>query len=258
MRIYALNGTGTNETSVNCPPPVNATNDTLLQGTNDTLLQGTNSTILQGTNDTVIQGWYNPVIPINGYNGEQLFVSPLALLDYDDVPINGVPDDWSEDEIEAYRFAYMYGDRDAVNGLFKKLRNKIKRAREGNKDARNNRRARREARRELRAKRAAEGTRFIDKFGGAIKDIAGGLANRNAQAVALESDGIEYDPEILDQRTAIITDGGAGSGTPQNEGVYEWFLRLSPMEKAGLGLGVGVLAWLGYKALAGSNKKGKK
>jgi len=233
------------------------------------VLNGTNQVIpMNGTNQVVPMNGTNQVIPMNGTNQVVPMVMqgtygtyevhPHALVEYENVPMNGIPDDYDERDCHAYRVAYMVGDPDAVNGLFGKLKSKIKQAVAGNKDARNNRRADRSERQEerkenraIRQQKRADGTSFLDKFGGAISNVGEAFKLKSATAAALDDNGIEYDDEILEQRSAMATDGGmddSGSGDGSSGGIMEQFKEFwnaGPVQKAavvgvGLGLAYGI------------------
>jgi len=187
---------------------LNGTNAVGMNGTSDILpVNGTNYVGMNGTSG---------VVPMQGSNGGYYEVHPLAYMQYEDVPLNGVPSDYDERDIDAYRVAYLSGDPDALNGLFSKLKSKIQQARAGNKDARNNRRADKAERKELRQQKKKDGTRFIDKFGGALSNVGEALKLKAQTAAALEDAGIDYDDEIIEQRSYMAADQGL-TGDEVNE-----------------------------------------
>lgn len=251
METIVLNGTSE-------VMPVNGFNDVYV-------MDGTNSVGMNGTSG---------VVPMQGSNGGYYEVHPLAYMNYDEVPLNGVPSDYTERDIDAYRVAYLSGDPDAINGLFSKLKSKIQTARAGNKDARNNRRANRTERKELREQKKKDGTRFIDKFGGALSNVGEALKLKAQTAAALEEDGIDYDDEILEQRSFMAADQGltgdevaeTNNNQPDpNGGIIDQisaYWAKGPVEK-GVVVGVSLAAaYLGYKfviqpAMSGGRKKRK-
>jgi len=232
--------------------------------------------VLNGTNQVVPMNGTNQVIPMNGTNQVVPMVMqgtygtyevhPHALVEYENVPMNGIPDDYDERDCHAYRVAYMVGDPDAVNGLFGKLKSKIKQAVSGNKDARNNRREDRAERKELRQQRKADGTRFIDKFGGALANVGEAIKLKATTAAALDDNGIEYDDEILEQRSAMAADSGmddSGSGDGSSGGIMEQlkeFWNAGPVQKAAVvGVGVGLAYGIGrVTGVIAPPKKSKK
>lgn len=249
MNTYVLNGT-------NQVTPMNATN--MVGGS----MNGTNMVGggMQGTSS---------VTPMQGTNGGYYEVHPLAAMHPDDVPLNGIPGDYTDDDVEAYKLAYLVGDPDALNGLFSKLKGKIKKARAGNKAARDDRRGRRAENRALRMEKRKSGTRFIDKFGGALSNVGEALKLKAQSAGALEDNGIDYDDEILEQRSYIAADNGETAGdemssgdgaTDPNAGIIDklaakW-AAASTTEKGLVIAGTGLALYLGYKAYTG--KKGRK
>jgi hypothetical protein len=112
--------------------------DYTMQGTNQVVpMNGTNQVVpMNGTNQVVPMNGTNQVVPMQGIAGEY-FVDDIALLDEDDVPMQGLPDDYDDDDVLAYQTAYLMGDEDAMQGLFKK----VKERRSGRREARAARKA---------------------------------------------------------------------------------------------------------------------
>ena len=264
MRTYVLNGYGPLDIYQD-EGYMNGTNQ--LNGTNQ-VMQGTNQ-VMNGTNTIYPMNGTNAVVPMQGTNGEY-YVSPLSMIDFDDVPMNGVPSDYDDNDVNAYRLAYMVGDPDALNGLFGKLKAKIKKAKAGNQDARNNRRENRTDRKEAREQRRKDGTRFIDKFGGAIANVGEALKMKLASGQMLEDSGIDYDDEVLDQRMMMSadagatsdnkmlkSDGGAFDGLSFFDKVKLWWTMRSDVEKGLIVVGGGTVIYLGWRAYKNSRRKGK-
>lgn len=257
----------------------------VMQGTASvTPMNGTNVVLpsMQGTMDVVPMNSTNAVIPMQGSMGE-FYVSPLSLCDESDVPMQGIPSDYTDDDIEYYTTAYLVGDPDAMQGLFKRLREKRKQAKAGNKGARLDRQGRRNQRREARQQRredrnaardlrrdkSARGEGFLDRFGGALKDAASGFAARQRAAAELEAQGIEFDDDVLDERIALASEAGdfgddldfrSDTGGDGQQGFFaqlaaKWNALGTP-EKVGIGIAAAGLGYLGYKAL--TKKKGRK
>jgi len=188
----------------------------VLNGTNNVGMNGTRDVMpFNGTNNVGMNGT-SGIVPMQGSNGGYYEVHPLAYMQYEDVPLNGIPSDYDDRDIDAYRVAYLSGDPDALNGLFSKLKSKIKTARAGNADARNNRRENRTERKELRKQKKADGTRFIDKFGGALSNVGEAIKLKAQTAAALDDAGIDYDDEIIEQRSYMAADQGL-TGDEVNE-----------------------------------------
>ncbi len=239
---------------------------------------------MQGTNQVVPLQGTNQVVPLQGTNGQMYDVEmmPLALLDESDVPMNGVPSDYTDEDMEVYRLAYLSGDPDAMQGLFKKLKGKIQQAREGNKAARTDRREERQARqesrvtaRQTRRDKAARGEGFFDRVGGFLGNL--GEAKRIAAeaGAALEDAGIDFDSDVLEQRAAMAADAGATAGDTRmmrsgdtgggtGGGLMAWWQARSTNEKILYGVGAGVGAWVLYRTLTGqpimpgAKKRGRK
>ena len=228
---------------------------------------------MQGTNQVIPMQGTNQVIPMQGMIGEY-YVSPYALLEEYDVPMQGMPSDYTADDIKAYQLAYMMGDDDALNGLFSKVKSRIKERRAGREAQKTERRATRSERRKLRTERIRTGGTFLDKLG----DIGGGIL-KNAAGLAdqagaeLDDLGIPYDEEILEQRALRSAEAGntaddvlppatepttpevpPAPGAPES-GVMAWWNKRSTAEKAGIGIGIAVVGYLAYKQFS---KKGKR
>jgi hypothetical protein len=236
----------------------------LMQGTNQVVpMQGTNQVVpMQGTNQVVPMQGTNQVVPMQGSNGMEYYVSPIVLIDEEDVPLQGMPADYTADDVQAYQLAYMMGDDDALNGLF----SKVKERRSGRKEERaarkEQRRATRDERRALRTERIRQGGTFLDKVadvGGGLLKKAAGIADTTAEA--LEDLGIGYDPEVLEQRSFVAADSGVDAGmlpapAPVGGGVMGWWNARSNTEKLAIGAGAAVLGYLAYKQF--SKKGGRK
>lgn len=67
----------------------------------------------------------NRVVPMNGNGGRYYMVSPVSLVEYDQVPMDWIPADLPEESKMYLRTAYMMGDKRALNG---KLGAKLKAA----------------------------------------------------------------------------------------------------------------------------------
>jgi len=225
--------------------------------------QGTNSVIpAQGTNTVgPLQGWdedddpfqgTNSIVPMQGAGGETYYVDPWALLDPDDVPMQGIPDDWDDEDIAAYQVGYMYGDPDAMQGLFKKF--KAKRAEK--KERKKERKDLRMENKRVRLQNRKEGKGFFQRVGGAIANAGEALKNKFAAESMLEDEGIDYSPELVDQRSAIAAESGYKMGEGGSGG--GWWANLPGWQKGAM-IGTGVLALAGIGlALFGGKKKGKK
>lgn len=235
--------------------------------------------MMQGTNQVMPMQGTNQVVPLQGVGGGvyEIEMLPLALMDESDVPMQGIPDDYTDEDIEIYRLAYLAGDNDAMQGLFKRLKGKIQQARAGNKAARQDRREEREARQELRQQarvtrqqKRASGQGFFDRVGGFLGNL--GEAKRIAAeaGAALDDAGIDYDDEVLEQRAALAADAGATAGdtrmTRSSEGgagaggggVVAWWQARSMPEKVVIGVGGLLLGYAGYKVMTGQPIFGKK
>jgi hypothetical protein len=267
MNLHILNGA------------MNRTDEFLQDDDAGVPMQGTNMALpMDGTNQAFPMNSTNAVIPMNGAYGEY-YVSPLSLIDPEDVPMQGVPDDFSDSEISHYQLAYMVGDPDAMQGLFKNLREKRKQAKAGNKGAKLDRQGRRNERRAARAGRradkdeardirrgkAARGEGFLDKFGGALTDAAAGFRARQEAARELEAEGIDFDENILDERVAMMAedgefslrDGQDNSDDSQSAtGIAAQWAALSMPAKVGIGLAGAAVAYGIYKMA--TKKKGRK
>lgn len=264
MKIYAMNGTS----AVN---PIQGTNDVVLQGTNDVVLQGTNDVVLQGGTSAVgpMQGYQYPsdlceaCIPVQTVNGS-FYVAPLALMDADDVPLEGIPGHWSDEDIDAYQVGYLYGDADALNGNYEVFEGKRKQRREEKRAAKDARRAERQAqrarRKEARTAKLERGEGFFDKVGTGLAALATGAGEGLAAASAatedfLADEGIDAMPDIIQQRNLLTggdTGGEAGAGAA---GLAGWWQSLGTPAKVGVGVGAAALGYLLYKQFS---KKGRK
>jgi len=122
-----------------------------MNGTNAVLpMQGTNMVLpMQGTNMVLPMQGTNAVVPMQGTYG-MYEVHPHCLNGWYDAPMQGIPDDWDDEDIEAYRAGWVFGDPDAMQGLFKKFKEKRKKAKAGNLAAKSDRQARRAKRRAFR------------------------------------------------------------------------------------------------------------
>jgi len=70
-------------------------------------------------------------------------------------------------------------------------------------------------------KKKATGTRFIDRFGGAISNVGEALKLKAQTGQALDDEGIDYDDEILEQRSAMAADEGeTGADDSGSEGGF--------------------------------------
>jgi hypothetical protein len=239
-----------------------------MQGTNQVIpMQGTNQVIpMQGTNQVIPMQGTNQVIPMQGLIGEY-YVDPVALIEMEEVPLNGLPDDYTDEDIQAYQLAYMYGDEDALNGLF----SKVKQRRKGRKEARAAKKAeRQEYRREMRATRlekAKRGEGFLDKLGAAAGAVgagllkkAGGIADETAED--LDAAGIDYDNEILEQRAYKMAEDGVEPGTDSgtegesaDTGLMAKWNALSTPAKIGVAAGAAGVAYLIYKQLSKKKRR---
>lgn len=234
-----------------------------------TPLNGSSSQVvpLNATNQVGMNGASSEVVPMQGTNGNWYEVHPLAAMLPEDVPLNGIPGDYTDDDVQAYQMAYLVGDPDALNGLFSKLKSKIKQARAGNKAARQERREDRKERKDLRMEKRKSGTRFIDKFGGALSNVGEAIKLKAQAAGALEDNGIDYDDEILEQRSYIAADNGetadsgavVGAGSDPNAGIIEkvsqMWANASPIAKLGV-VAVGTLvAYKAYQAISNNKRK---
>jgi hypothetical protein len=256
MNAYILNG---------LPPGGYFDSDSFnsIQGTNQVVpMQGTNQVVpMQGTNQVVPMQGTNQVVPMQGSNGQEYYVSPIVLIDEEDVPLQGMPADYTSDDVQAYQLAYMMGDTDALNGLF----SKVKERRSGRKEERaarkEARRATRDERRALRTERIRQGGTFLDKVadvGGGFLKKAAGIADQTAEA--LDDLGIGYDPEILEQRSFVAADQGADASmvptVAPSGGIMGWWNARSNTEKLAIGAGVAVGGYLAYKQFFA--KKGRR
>lgn len=262
MNLRVMNGTNA--------APMNGTNAAPMNGY---MFQGTNTVGMQGTNAAPMNGYYNDdeddvidLVPIQGINGETAYIEPLALMDWDEVPMQGVPDDFDEDERDHYRLAYMYGDPDALNGDFEALQGKRRERRAAKKAAKAEKKAERQARRETRqsqrarqrearTQRSETGTRFLDKFGGVLKDVGGGLAKKFEAESALAQAGIDPDFDVLDDRAFLEQRnqeiGGGGGG-----GVMNWWNNAPVWQKGAAVAGLALVGYGIYKVA--TKKKGRK
>lgn len=256
--------------------PIQGTNDVVLQGTNDVVLQGTNDVVLQGGTSAVgpMQGYQYPAdlceacIPVQTVNGS-VYVSPLALMDADDVPLEGIPAHWSDDDIDAYQVGYLYGDADALNGNYEVFEGKRKQRRQEKRAQRDAiRQARTEAklrRTEARTQKIESGQSFLDKLGGglssAVSAVGQGFAAKLGAAGELLSDeGIDAMPEIVEQRN-LLTGGETGGETGGDTGggaagLAGWWQSLGTPAKVGVGVGAAALGYLLYRQF--SPKKGRR
>jgi hypothetical protein len=168
-----------------------------------------------------------------------------------------------------------------MQGLFKNLKAKIQQARAGNKAARSDRREERQANqesrraaRQVRRDKSARGEGFLDRVGGFLGNI--GEAKRIAAeaGAALDDAGIDYDPEVLEQRAALAADAGTMSddvrmtrsseaGGAAGGGLQAWWNQRSGLEKGGVVIGgaLGLYALIQLsqgKPLFGGKKRGGK
>lgn len=257
---------------------LNGTNAVGMQGTNAAPLNGTSYVGMQGTNAAPLNGigedWEQDdvvYIPIQGATGEAAYIDPLALVEWDDVPMQGVPDDLDQEDRDFYRIAYMYGDEDALNGDYYALQGKRRERRQAKRAARDEKKATRQARKqdrqskrarrqEARTLRSESGTRFIDKFSGVLKDVGGGLKKKFETEAALAEAGIEPDMGILEdrafleQRNEEITGGGSSGGIGGT--IKEWWTN-APNWQKGAAIGGAVLVGYGIYRFA-TKKKGRK
>jgi hypothetical protein len=235
-----------------------------MQGTNQVMpMQGTNQVMpMQGTNQVVPMQGTNQVVPMQGMYGEY-YVDPIALIDEDDVPLNGMPSDYNADDIRAYQLAYMLGDDDALNGLFSKVKSRVKERRAGRAAQKDERRATRTERRALRTERIRTGGTFLDKLGdvgGSLLKKAAGIADETG--AQLDDLGIPYDEEILDQRALRMANEGIEPGdvseppAASEGGVMDWWNKRSMPEKYAIGAGAAILGYLAYNKFV--KKKGRK
>jgi len=266
MDIYLLQGTNAVEPMMgtNAVEPMMGTNAvTPMMGTNAVEpMMGTNAVMpVNGYDDydddiIEMQGWLDEkmMMPMRGYNGTY-YVSPLALMEPDDVPMDGVPMDATDEDIAAYQLAYMYGDPDALQGPFKKFFEKraekvgARRAEKNEKKAqREEKQALKMRRRRARTEKAERGEGFFDKFGGALKNVSEAVKTKIEQQAALDQAGIEPDDEILSQRAAMDSEDSGGLGG--------WWNNLPTAGKIGVVAGGALVAYGVYKFM--TKKKGRK
>lgn len=241
METYVLNGT-------NAVVPMNGTNAVVP-------MNGTNAVVPMngyGYYDFDVMNGTNEVVPMQGTN-DVYYVHPHALLSYDDVPMQGIPADYTDADIFAYQNAYLFGDPDAMQGLFSKFKAKRKAAKAGNKAAKSDRQARRAERRAFRKSKRDTGTRFIDRFGGAIANVGEALKLKAQTADALEDEGIDYDDELLTQKSMMAADNGAEAdddggddGGGMLDSLKNWWNGQETVTKVIVGAGG---LYLGYKGL---------
>lgn len=202
----------------------------------------------------------NAAVPMQGLNGMTYYVSPLALMDEQDVPMQGMPYDYTDEDIQAYRMGYLTGDRDALNGLFDKfkerraVRKEEKAAKKEAKAAdKEERKALRMENRRIRTGKRATGTSFLDKFGGALANL-GEAQKLSAQAEAdLANEGIDFDDEIVAERAALASEAGIKSMDAGGGG--NWFANLSTTEKAIGGVALAAIAFGAYKMFSKGRKR---
>jgi hypothetical protein len=251
---------------------MNGTNAVGMQGTNAAPLNGTNYVGMQGTNAAPLNGMmYDDddedeimYVPIQGATGEAAYINPLALVQWDDVPMQGVPAYYDDDDRDFYRIGYMYGDQDALNGDFEAMQGKRRERRQAKKAARAEKKAARQTRKEerqamksrrqeARTARSESGTRFIDKFSGVLKDVGGGLAKKFEAEGALVEAGIEPDMGVLEDRAFLEQrNQEIGGGT----GIGGWWQNAPMWQK---GAAVASLALVGYGIYKiATKKKGRK
>lgn len=266
MESYVLNGTAGDYKIFGDDAPLNGTSDVKPMNSTSSVMP------MQGTSDVMPMQGTSAVVPMQGANGN-FYVSPLSLIDPDDVPLNGMPDDYNDEDIEHFRLAYMVGDDDALNGLFSRVKEKRRRAKSGNQAATQGRRERRQERRDARSERrkdraemrdirkekAKSGGSFLDRFGGALSNAAEGFKLRQEAAANLEDAGIDFNEDVLDDRAAMAADAGyrsedlppATTGT----GLMGWWGRRSTLEKVGIGVGAAALGYGVYKLATGKKRK---
>ena len=266
----------------------------IMNGTNQVLpmnggygyeMNGTNQVMpLNGTNQVMPLQGTSQVVPMQGVGGGfyEVEIDPLALLDENDVPMNGIPDDYDDDDVEMYRMAYLVGDPDALQGLFKNLKAKIQQARAGNKAARTERREERQERQDLRmqnkrtrAEKRASGQGFFDKVGGFLGNLGEAKRIASEAAAALDNSGVEFDDDVLEQRAALAADAGASGGdvrmSRSSEGgagsgfnLQNWWASRSTMQKGlvvaggAFGLYAGYKLFTGQPIFGGKKRGGKK
>lgn len=260
--------------------------DEFIQDDDNGLMNGTNMVVpMNGTNMVVPMNGTNMVLPMNGTNNVipmqgaygEYYVSPLAVMDEDDVPMQGVPSDFTPEEIELYRTMYLVGDPDAMQGLFKNVKNKIKQAIAGNKDAKNVRRERKAEKKAIRMERRRTGNTFLDKVGGALKNLTGAAEIADNAMEQFDEMGVDYDPEVIEQRAAIMTedgmtpammqmqtrsaDAGGGSDLPatgggSGGGIAAWWSARSQNEKILIGVGGAAIVVGGIWYFTRKRKKG--
>jgi hypothetical protein len=181
-----------------------------------------------------------------------------------------MPGDYTADDIRAYQLAYMMGDDDALNGLFSKVKSRIKERREGRAAQKEERRTTRSAkraskteRRALRNERIRTGGTFLDKLG----NVGGGLLKKVAGigdelGEELDELGVPYDDEVLDQRALRMANEGIEPGdvseppAASEGGIMGFWNARSMPQKVAIGAGAAILGYLAYKQF--SKKRGRK
>ncbi len=240
----------------------------VMNGTNQAFpMNGTNQAIpMNGTNQAIPMNGTNQAIPMQGLNGGTFYVSPLSLLDEDDVPMNGIPDFYSDEDISAYRLGYMVGDPDAMNGLFSKFKEKRAAKKEERAERKEDRKADRAEKKDLRlqnkrttAEKRASGTSFLDRVGGALANIGEAKKLMAQSSSELEDEGIDYDAGVLAERAALASEAGLKSSDNGGGGIVAWWNARPVEQKVGIGIGTAAGIYFGGRALGWwGKKKGKR
>jgi hypothetical protein len=240
--------------------------DDPMNGTNAAIpMNGTNAAIpMNGTNAAIPMNGTNAAIPMQGTAGT-FYVSPLALMDEMDVPMNGIPADYSIEDMEAYRVGYLTGDRDAMNGLFDKFKEKRAARKAERQEKREMKEADKAEKKALRLEnkriktgKRASGTSFLDRFGGALANLGEAQKLKAEAERDLADEGIDFDDEVVGQRAAMASEAGVKSADGSGEdsgGFMGWFNSLSTPQKVGGALAVAGLGYGAYKLFTGKKRK---
>jgi len=233
-----------------------------MNGTNQAIpMNGTNQAIpMNGTNQAIPMNGTNQVIPMQGLNGQTFYVSPLALMDEDEVPMQGLPGHYDEEDTRAYAVGYLTGDPDALNGLFDKFKAKRaeKKARKEEKQAlKDENRAIKQGKKLAKLEKLKSGTSFLDRVGGALQNFGEARKIMAESGAALEDEGIDYDAQILAERAALASEAGLKSSG--GGGFMGWLNERSTGEKVGLALvGAGGIYFGGRALGLWGRKRGKR
>jgi len=174
-------------------------------------------------------------------------VTPMQGLQ---APLPGMTDD----DYEAYKMAYAYGDPDAtMDGIgkwWKRVTAGGRKRRAARQERRAERKDQRSRRREARTQRAEKGERFVDRVGQTLRDFGQAKISQMEALKSLEDEGIMTDPGGL--RDMLVDFGGDVGADAMKKTAKEWF---DENKKWAIPVGAAILIGGGYAIYRASNKK---